>query len=362
MRADKPYPQLQPSLCKRWKLLCEDQSLWLKINLTKRRVPAKFIEKALRHGCQYLGLCGTEMKNVPGPHSFSITNQLKYLTISCDYIYPHERVLHEDLMKNLLGATQSLEKLSIQCDRENSFNFQPINIIQNNQTLTVLRITSLKKLTFETVKLIFTNCLQLAEVSLKDCGMSDETLSFLCNNLTNKIKKLNLFRITAFDSEDYILEEKHVIALANRCPQLEELDLGGQENVISEVALSTIIEKLQNLVKLKLPNTGQIQFPKLLELRTMPNLKYFWVHVDLDVEPLDFVIEQPEEPGSWYEKLDELRRETPFQKALVKNLPNLKINEGRFEIATPNPSFLSEKSLWEIQCRPTGDFVGFLWF
>ena len=94
----------------------------------------------------------------------------------------------------------------------------------------------------------------------------------------------------------------------------------------------------------------------------MPNLKYFWVHVDLDVEPIDFVIEQPEEPGSWYEKLDELRRETPFQKALVKNLPNLKINEGRFEIATPNPSFLSEKSLWEIQCGPTGDFVGFLWF
>ena len=138
-------------VCKRWKLLCEDQFLWLKINLNQRRVPAKFIEKALKHGCQYLGLYGTEIKNVPSLHSsFSMKNQLKYLTISCDYIYPQELVLHVNLMKNLLGATQLLEKLSIQCDRENSFNFQP-NITQNNQTLVVLQISSLKTLSVDAV-------------------------------------------------------------------------------------------------------------------------------------------------------------------------------------------------------------------
>ena len=88
--------------------------------------------------------------------------------------------------------------------------------------------------------------------------------------------------MSALDSNDYILEDKHVIAITNRCPELEELDLGGgQENFISEVALSAIIEKLKNLVKLKLPNTSQIRFPKLLELRSMTNLKYLWVHVDL---------------------------------------------------------------------------------
>ena len=52
-------------VCTRWKKACEDQSLWLKINLTDRIVPAKFIEKALKNGCQYLGLCGTEMQEVP---------------------------------------------------------------------------------------------------------------------------------------------------------------------------------------------------------------------------------------------------------------------------------------------------------
>ena len=55
-------------VCKRWKLLSEDQSLWQKINLHGMEVPAKFIEKALRHGCQYLGLKGIKIENVLGIH------------------------------------------------------------------------------------------------------------------------------------------------------------------------------------------------------------------------------------------------------------------------------------------------------
>ena len=150
-------------VCKRWKWLSEDQFLWRKVKLDGKQVPAKFIEKVLRHGCQYLGLRGTEITNVSGPNLFSVSNQLKYLSISCDnYFASH----HEVLMENLLGATQSLEKLSIRCDREYGCHFQP-NILQNYQTLTVLRIVGLKSLTFETVKLIFTNCLELTEVSLE---------------------------------------------------------------------------------------------------------------------------------------------------------------------------------------------------
>ena len=96
-------------VCKRWKLLSEDQSLWQKINLGRfRKVPAKFIEKALRHGCQYLNLLETKIESVPGPDSFSVKNQLKYLSISC-----------YDENENLLGATQFLEKLSIGPDWSN---------------------------------------------------------------------------------------------------------------------------------------------------------------------------------------------------------------------------------------------------
>ena len=179
--------------------------------------------------------------------------------------------------------------------------------------------------------------------------MHVEAISFLCNNLTNKIKKLSL----------KWLSEEHVIALANRCPQLEELNLGGQENFISEGALTTIIEKLQNLVKLKLPDTGQIPFPKLLELGSMPNLKYLRVHVDYSKmgrkEYLrKFLPKSKSELG--HDKYDKWEKKTPLIKALVKNLPNLKINEGEFEIADPDLRFLCNERLWEIECKPSVEF------
>ena len=313
---------------KRWKLLSEDESVWKKINLSGRRVPAKFIEEALRRGCQYLSLFGTVIEygsNYAQYYAtFSAPNQLKYLSISCFPNYyqwqnwqveygfgPGLGMDSRHQLRNLLGASQSLEKLSIRFGNEYHNGTLPINCLIYNK---------LKDLRRDKIQIIFTNCLKLTEVSFMGCRISVGDLSFLCNHLPCKIKKLKfhgfcrkrLNYVTMLQCYKlcYILEDEHVIAITNRCPELEELDLGEREqNFISEVALAAIIEKLQNLVKLKLPNTDQIQFVKLLELRKMPKLKY------LHLKPY-------------------LKRETPLIKALVKNLPNLKINEGKFEIAT----------------------------
>ena len=195
--------------------------------------------------------------------------------------------------------------------------------------------------------------------SFQGCSMSVEALSFLCNHLTNKIKKLSLFRISAFDSEDIILEEEHVIALANRCPQLEELDLGDHKNTISEAALSTIIKKFQNLVKLKLPEIGHILWGNVQKLGAMPNLKYLHVPVDIDYGNLikDFLKNTEENINVLPKKIEEWEKETPLIKALEEYLPNLKFNDGRFEIAAPDPCFMSYEWLWEIKCKSTNDFI-----
>ena len=188
--------------------------------------------------------------------------------------------------------------------------------------------------------------------------MSVEALSFLCNHLTNKIKKLSLFRNAAFDLKDIILEEEHVIALANRCPQLEELDLGDHKNTISEAALSTIIKKSQNLVKLKLPEIGHLLWGNVLELESMPNLKYLHVPVDIDGNLIKGFLNYTEENINMLpKKIEEWEKETPLVKALMENLPNLKFSDGRFEIASPDPCFLSNEWLWEIECKSTNDFI-----
>ena len=188
--------------------------------------------------------------------------------------------------------------------------------------------------------------------------MSVESLSFLCNHLTNKIKKLSLFLISAFDSEDIILEEEHVIALANRCHQMEELDLGDHKNTISEAALSTIIKKFQNLVKLRLPEIGHILWGNVRKLGAMPNLKYLHVPVDIDYGNLikDFLKSTEADINLLPKLIEEWEKETPLVKALMEHLPNIKFSDGRFEIAAPDPCFLSSKWLWEIEYKPTNDF------
>ena len=192
----------------------------------------------------------------------------------------------------------------------------------------------------------------------QSCSMSVEALSFLCNHLTNKIKKLSLFRISAFDSEDIILDEGHIIALANRCPQLEELDLGDHKNTISEAALSTIIKKFQNLVKLKLPEIGHILWGNVRKLGAMPNLKYLHVPVDIDYgnRIKDYLKNTEEDINLLPKKVQEWEKETPLIKAFEEYLPNLKFNDGRFEIASPDPCFMSYEWLWEIKCKSTNDF------
>ena len=61
------------------------------------------------------------------------------------------------------------------------------------------------------------------------------------------------------------------------------------------------------------------------------------------------------------EAYDRWHSKTPLIKELVKNLPNLIINKGSFDIADPDTRFLDRKSakvlgLWEMPCKPTRDF------
>ena len=56
-------------------------------------------------------------------------------------------------------------------------------------------------------------------------------------------------------------------------------------------------------------------------------------------------------------KIEEWEKETPLVKALMEYLPNLKFSNGRFEIASPDPCFLSFEWLWEIKCKSTNDFI-----
>lgn len=66
---------------KRFKAICNDESLWQKINLYNKKVPAKFVEYVIKRGCKYLNL--SHIKMIGSIKNLNGISQLKYLSLSC---------------------------------------------------------------------------------------------------------------------------------------------------------------------------------------------------------------------------------------------------------------------------------------
>ena len=95
-----------------------------------------------------------------------------------------------------------------------------------------------------------------------DTYLSDKSRTFLVNNLTETIEKLDLNHLN--------MKDRHVITLVNRCKKLTCLNLMGTS--ITNNSVTSIIENLfGTLIKLGLSN---IDLDKLLALRFMKRLSY----------------------------------------------------------------------------------------
>jgi hypothetical protein len=124
-------------------------------------------------------------------------------------------------------------------------------------------------LDLESIKFIINNCNEVTILNLQrypndEDVLSEESINYLANNLSEKVEKLNLGYQT-------FVKDEHVMKLILRCKRLTELNLNGTS--ISLDSLTCIIENLKHsLVTLKLSNT-KLTFEELLELRAMPKLR-----------------------------------------------------------------------------------------
>ena len=327
---------------KRWKRLSEDESLWSKINVSFGAIPATFIEKCLKNGCKYLNLNAIhllgDVVNVP------TGTKLKYLHVSGNYdefgmefdnktdevkeeLNNHDGMVH-DLMKS--SNFNSLEKLSY---KKVSLDLDPL-VFNNCQTLTVLYISHVN-LYLHDMKLICNNLSELSQLALIDCSLENETITFLCQNLTGKIKNLSMNLNKEIDptgtsqfwrkNQATSVTPDQITALGQKCLNLEEFFLGGEEYTLSEATLDAIIDNLKYLCKLRLPEyLGK--YSKLVRVSTMQNLKNLYIS-------------------------------TIYERSLIKDLPKLVINNGRFGTASPFTSINCCNGLWEIRCDKLDYFM-----
>jgi len=261
---------------KRLRAISNDQSLWLKLNLSGREVPYGFIEKAVQNGCEYLNL---RCSSTNGSKK-SIFWKLKYLDISQYDFHRTHLCAPEEVLQNC----HFLEKLAVDNSILKSHHIE--QICQNGKTLRILSLGQcrLPAMSFqsELIKKLFSKCQQLTEVNMyrSSCniGLRDPNLCALVDNLTPNILKLDL------GNQNYI-NDKHVNTLVQRCNKITELNLS--DTLITNDSVKSIVKHLNSLEKLGLYGTN-IDFSTLLQLKSVPTLKvlHCFVRGEKDTEEI----------------------------------------------------------------------------
>ena len=294
---------------KRIRRICHDESLWHKINLFKKCVPAEFIKQILQNGCCYLSLCDAKVKG----HTIKMLSeksQLKYLDLS--------NFQNEVFVKELLESCHFLEKLSLKYSTFSTAMMRNLN----SGNLKVLDMTKCKGIDMGTIRQIvmFEN---LTEINLSwppiPYCLSTAMIGFLVKNISTQLKKISL-------NAQINVQNEHIATLVTRCNEIRELELFGDCGITNN-SLDHIMKGLLKLEKLDISLT-KIDLTKILELRSLPELR------NLNCQHVKTVGDI---------------------KKLKKILPHLIINEERFKIANRSQTLKPEQGFWDVQSEAVQD-------
>ena len=246
---------------KRMRVICHNNLLWEKFSFKNQKIPARFIEEMVIHGCKYINLSYTE---ILGDVNIEKTNtSVKYLVLDG----PGNINFSEQMLRNCQGLT----KLSLNNATLNSKLLNAINCCQ----LTTLNLCSARNISdYESLKYILESSKNVKDISFKCAntsistfppyGLSNHLIYCVVNFLASNVVRLSL-------SGQSHLNDDHVTTLVSRCKQLEELELHSARKITNK-SLSAIICQAKNIVLLDIACTN-IGSEALADLRLLPKLK-----------------------------------------------------------------------------------------
>ena len=319
---------------KRLRDISNDQCLWSKLNLSGRRVPYGFIEKAVKNGCEYLDL-GFSCVYGGGGKKAGDPWKLKYLEMSqsADKWDEWDECALE-VPEGVLQNCHFLQKLTV--DNLTLYSREIEQICQNGKTLRILSLEG-GNIEFdvqtELFQKLFTTCSQLTELNIYKVGgafsnstLLDPHVCALVDNLAPNILKLNL-------GSQKCIQDEHVHTLVQRCNKITELDLSGTS--ITNDSIESIVKHLNSLEKLDVDFTN-IDVSSILQLKSIPTLKIlrcFFGHI--------YHYGQEKENT---EKINNLKLQ----------LPHISINEENLHIACSTKEVngsIDPDWFWEIRAK-----------
>ena len=206
------------NLSTRTRAISRDKTLWQKVTIDNKTLKSEFLEFMLRNGCKFLKLTDVQLNG-----SLHLRKSSVLTDLSLDRCAIKHQVLEE-----FLASCHCLTKFTLRDMDVSDVHFKSLKkfVLQNRKTLQKLELRPSERLNLESIKSIVDNLNELTEVNLRrNCYARDEILSeqsinYLANNLTEKVVKLNL------GSQVYV-EDEHVMKLIRRCKRLTELSLNG---------------------------------------------------------------------------------------------------------------------------------------
>ena len=253
----------------RMKRIAEDTSLWEKVEAEGKVIPAGFVEKIVKCKVKAISFRYCEVLATNSNLLQEYNLDLKYMDITnCDG--------NDNFLSELVKCSKSLEYLNINDSRSNLV-FECIEKIAYPNNLKVLCLNEVK-LHFESIKKIIDKCTELTDIDISDAGLTQQSITYICTNLTPNTLKIDL-------SCNEVTDE-HIQCLVERCRNMKHLDLSAT-NVTCRSVHRIVTVLSHSLVTLALPDSIGIEIGlpskicmeklKTIFYLTMTNLKSLFI-------------------------------------------------------------------------------------
>ena len=251
-------------------MISKDSSLWQtwgKLSIDGKKVPTEFLTYIIQRGVTELSLYGCEIL----PPRAKLTVLMRPLNLKTLCL---EDTKGDQTLVNEILASQPMEKIDF---REYTMpEYSEMDISQFIKVVPQIG-SQLKSLNLgygllgnlcdlSSISSIVSTCLDLEELNISGNLEDEKANSYLCENLTSNILKL--------DIRYGNMNDNNIRALVKKCPKLKVLDIRDNENVTYQGVVS-IIESLNFLECLGLPESivNELGLPNNIDLVKMGRLK-----------------------------------------------------------------------------------------
>ncbi|CAG9760542.1 unnamed protein product [Ceutorhynchus assimilis] len=251
--------------CRRFYGLSQDDSLWTRMDVSKRTLEDGKLGIILSKQVIVLTLAETYIMQkpvLPGCKAYNpdFRCRLLYLDLSLANINIGNLIF-------LFNKCNRLKKLSLEGV---PLNDDVLIALSASKEIEVINFAFCGGIQRNGLKYLLANCRQIRELNIGWNYLTYQSIKYICENLPSTINRMN------FSGCRKLMTDEHVASLVKSCPELRQLDLSDCTSITKESVRE--ISYLVNLTALDFSRCYRIPFKSLKYLKKLHNLCFLDIH------------------------------------------------------------------------------------